>query len=1534
MQLSLLKDSVLYTCVLPEKKKGQYWVTQLNAHGDEEQVISVEGMDGRWVLKSNRNAAILDSGQDKIKELVLEPQAIYHIHLRKTDETVVLYTDPITEDRKLFRKFRLPSAGRFKIGRVEGCDIQYGNKYASSLHAELHVTPAGMTIQDCGSSNGTFVNGIKINAKAVAPSDVISIVGLKLIIGNGYIALNNPDGQVRYKQELLVPFVKPAAPLASDDDEPEQQEVRLFYRSPRFKREIDRPELTIDAPPALGNQDPMPLVLLLGPSLTMGMASAFTGLVAVQNVLGSGGSMMKAMPMIVMSSSMLLGTIFWPIMSRKYEDRKRKQREKTRKLKYMNYLEGIRKEIAAESDKQSSILHENHVTLDQCMNRIKTRERNLWERTRRQNDFLKVRLGLGTLPLSIEVKHPPKRFSMDDDSLQDELNQLAVEPKLLHQVPVSFSLIDHWVSGMIGNREEVAAFVKGLIFQLTALHSYDELKLVFIFDRKEYDMWEFVKWLPHVWNEDKSVRFLATTVNEVKELSAFLEREMASRDQLREEELRDVSPYYLIIALDKHLALKAEALSQLLKQKKNIGISLINVYEELMQLPKECSWVIDFQGGTAKIYDKNDTSAHTQSFMPDRCAPGGEMELAVALANIELDSAETAYTLPQTLTFLEMFGVGKIEHLNALTRWKENDPTLSLQTPIGVDPGGEWFFLDLHEKFHGPHGLIAGMTGSGKSEFIMTFILSLAVNYHPHEVAFILIDYKGGGMANAFLDLPHLAGTITNLDGASVKRSLISIQSELKRRQAIFSETSKRLTISNMDIYKYQKLFREGRVDEPLQHLFIISDEFAELKTQQPEFMTQLVSAARIGRSLGVHLILATQKPSGVVDDQIWSNSRFRICLKVQEKADSMDMIKRPDAANLSVTGRYYVQVGFNELFALGQSGWAGAPYEPSDRAERKKEAQIAVVDNLGRVLKQVKADNRRIVRNPPKQIDEINCYLKSIADEEHIKVRPMWLEPIPGLIHLAGLRAKYGQAMKGRYELDPIVGEVDNPASQSQHVMRFPLSREGNAVIYGAAGSGKTTFVTTLMHSLMTEHTPDEVNIYALDFASETLRAFAKAPHVGDVLLAHEAEKVANLFKMLQKELVVRKKRFADYGGDYHSYVQSSPQGAAAIVVIIHNFSAFAETFGELEDTMAFLSREGLKYGVYFVLTALNTGAVRYRILQNFKQLYVLQLNDPSDYSSVLGNVEGLFPSKFKGRGIFKTDSVYEFQTAHVHEQPERVFEAVRTFSSDCAAQWSGSPAPRIPILPDRVDTEYLMNELKRSEAALPVGIEKASLQISSCDFEQSYVHVVMSQAAEKSSFLQGLSEAFAARNRASVLVLDPDNRFNKDEDAAYRRVVRPDDLEASVVELFSTLVTRNNAYKDAIAGGQPAPEFEKQVCIVQSLTSLLSSLSDDGRDKLKVLLEKGEAAYQVVFILADTVSGFSSVSFEAWFKSKVSTNDGIWVGNGIADQYQLRLAKTSSELYQELAPGFGYVVRKGQPVLTKLLVSVTDQTEVGEDG
>src|SRR5690606_11030385 len=295
------------------------------------------------------------------------------------------------------------------------------------------------------------------------------------------------------------------------------------------------------------------------------------------------------------------------------------------------------------------------------------------------------------------------------------------------------------------------------------------------------------------------------------------------------------------------------------------------------------------------------------------------------------------------------------------------------------------------------------------------------------------------------------------------------------------------------------------------------------------------------------------------------------------------------------------------------------------------------------------------------------------------------------------------------------------------------PISQEGNAVIYGAAGSGKRTFVTSLMYSIMQEHTPREVHMYVLDFGTETLRAFKQAPHVGDVLLSHDSEKTHNLIKMLYEEIETRKKLFADYGGDQRSYIKATNQEMPSIVVIIHNYSAFTETYNNLEEDIGYLTREGLKYGISFILTASSTSAVRYRIMQNFKQIYVLQLNDVSDYSAVLGNVEGTFPSKHKGRGIFKTDRVYEFQTAYIESDQESILEKVREYCAEYADKWQHASARKIPVLPEQVVVHELEEEIKFcGRGAVPIGIEKNSLQVAKVNFEERYINLVWSQSTD----------------------------------------------------------------------------------------------------------------------------------------------------------------------------------------------------------
>ena len=1534
MLLTLLDKNNSFDYVLPKKVSGKYIIDTINDNGKVIPLIAVEENDGRWFLKSNKSAFLKDSKNNLVLKIELEPFSVYKI-FKSDSTTALLFTQSPSEETYKFTKY-IVSSEIIKIGRSNDSSICFSNKLVSANHCYIKYDKSGnATVVDTNSSNGTYVNGQKIKEKNLKKGDVIYIMGLKIIYNGKILSFNNPNGSVNIDSNSFVKFKKqiPESIITDElDDFEEKSEYKdIFYRSPRFKNDVEKREFKIDSPPNSNNREEIPLMYMLGPAITMGMTSVLTGAITVQNVIRNGGDIMSAMPTLLMSFSMLTGTVLWPILTKRYEKKKRIENEKVRQEKYKKYIEEVRLDIKSECEKQSRILLANNIPIEECIDRIEHRKINLWERTINHSDFAKVRLGIGNLPLNAEFKYQEKKFTIEEDNLVDELYNLIDEPKVLKSVPITLSLLEEKVTGIIGHRKLVKELTKSIILQLISLQGYDELKLIFLYDEEEENDWAFAKWLPHSWNEDNNIRFIGTNIKDIKEISANIEKVISERKLLNDNEKEELTPHYIVFSMSKSLGVKAEFIKSILNEKRDLGFSVVTLYDEIKNLPKECSKVIEVSSTEAKMYDKDDISGKYIEFKMDNILEKDYKELAINLANIKLDIDSNNYSLPEMLTFLEMFKVGKIEHLNVLERWKENDPTKTIETEVGVDTMGEPFKLDLHEKFHGPHGLVAGMTGSGKSEFIMTFILSLAVNYHPDEVAFILIDYKGGGMANAFTKLPHLAGTITNLDGAAVKRSLISIQSELKRRQAVFSQASKETGISNIDIYKYQKLYREGKVREPLQHLFMISDEFAELKTQQPEFMEQLISAARIGRSLGVHLILATQKPAGVVDDQIWSNSKFRVCLKVQEKADSMDMIKRPDAAEIAETGRFYLQVGFNELFEMGQSAWAGAPYYPSDRPESDKDESISVIDNIGRIISSAKIDRKAsLAKNPPKQIDEIVKYIAKISEEENIKVRQLWLDPIAPLIYIDDIKKKYS-VKDNRFKLNPVIGEYDDPATQSQHVLTLPISQEGNTVVYGSAGNGKTTFITSLMYSLMQSHTPEEVNMYVLDFASETLRAFDKSPHVGEVLLSYEVEKINNLFKMLYSEIERRKKLFADFGGDYNSYIKNSGSSIESLVIIIHNFAAFIESYEDREDDIAYLTREGTKYGIYFVVTALTTSSVRYRLIQNFKNIYTLQLNDEGEYAAVLGHTSGIIPSKYKGRGIFKDNDIYEFQTAHVFKDIDNTFDLIRQYCNNYNKAWNKPSAKRIPVLPNKVDIRCFEEEIKYKDILkdIPVGVEKNTLKTKYYNFNNSFVSLVSAQNPSENSFAQGLAEVMSECTE-EVIVIDAINSFFEDNNKKYRYINDQSQFEDIAVELFNRLVERHQAIKAAKENGTEIPEYKNIKCIINSFNDFISYLSDDGRDKVKVFMVNGQLAYNMNFIIVEEVGNISSISYEEWFTKQVSLSNAIWIGNGISDQYQLKINKITTDMYSEIGNNFGYVINDGRVTLTKVLTSINEVEEI----
>ncbi len=1520
----LIKKSKIYNFTLPTKVAGNYWITDNDYLGNVRNLINVEEDNGNWKIKSDFETKIMN-GDQEIDSAILQEYSLYFLKINTDNEYVILYCSPSTEKETL--KLRVKSQGELIIGSDRAAHISYAYPLVSKQHARLIYNGGTWVLQDLNSKYGTYVNNVAVTTQTLEYGDVIFIMGLKIIVLQQSVIINTIGNYINFDRAMF-DIERPLVQTQTEEDNPDEEAIEFFkeedyfYRAPRFKTRIEEVNIGIDPPPGKEQEDKTPLIYTLGPMMTMAMMSLSTGLSAFMSVINGTVDIKDVASTLLTSGAMMCTMIVWPILSQNYQKRQRKKREKTRLKKYNEYVEQKREKIQAEMKIQRQILIDNYLPLSSTKEIIYSKKRNLWEREIEQEDFLDLRLGIGSTPLVGSVNFPAEHFSLETDELLKEVYKLGAESRMLENVPISLSFVQKNISAIIGTSNNKRQFVEGLLLQMLAYHSYEDLKLVVFTNEKNAQYWEYLKVAPHAWSNDKSTRYFATNLDEAKEISLVLEKELQARKfkdvngkmELNGLDYKHYKPYYVIFTDDYKGIRDIEIIKDVAETNLNYGFSLIVISPRLINIPNECKTFISIGDKKSGVFENELVSNKQKEFLADFDPTLNMYECCKILANIPIDIAKENQSLPTSLSFLEMYNVGMVEQLNILNRWKQNDPTKSLQAPVGVDKTRELFKLDLHEKFHGPHGLIAGMTGSGKSEFIISYIVSMALNYHPYEVSFVLIDYKGGGLTGAFenketgMKLPHLAGTITNLDTNEMNRSLASIQSELRKRQRMFNEARDKLNESTIDIYKYQSLYRKGLVSKPISHLFIISDEFAELKAQRPEFMEQLISTARIGRSLGVHLILATQKPSGVVNDQIWSNSKFRVCLKVQDKADSNDMIKVPDAANLKEAGRFYLQVGYNELFAMGQAAWAGAKYYPTEKRKKKVDQSINIIDNVGNVIKSLDTkQNEVVVEAKGEEITSIIQYIVDEAKSENIHIEQLWLDKIPNVIYVEELKRKYNYQTK-KNDINPIIGEYDDPDNQQQNLLTLPLSRDGNTIVYGSGGSGKELMLTSIVYSTITTHDSSEVNFYLLDFGAETMTMFRKAPHVGEVLLATDNEKIDNLFKMITKIIEERKRLFVDYNGSFDFYINHGGKQLPLIVIAINNVEAFIETYNDYEEILGQITRDCLKYGVIFIFTTNGPNTIRYRIRQNFRQNVVLQFNDQSDYASVLQGVRKKEPSKVFGRGMIDLEGIYEFQTAYPYKE-EKMSDYIKIICNKLA-EICAYKARKVPILPEVVNQESVA-EVLGSLRTIPVGIEKESLEIATINLKDSYIYNITGEdITALPEFIHGVAKSIVKVPNTQCLIMDSLSALStldmSDANISYG-TGSCTDIISKLTQIYESKKVNNT--KDEV------------VCMIIGMNSLFQKMSAIEKGNLTMLIQNAANLGTLRFVMVETIDNIKTISYEVWYKTNIDLSAGVWIGNGIANQFTLKVTTNARILRAEIDPKFGYVIKKGKATLIKLL-------------
>ena len=1506
MKIALLEKKIFYF-KLPTKVDGSF----LMPDGlTSENLVNIEAISNQWVMNSNDDTKII-SGNSYVESVVLAKNNFYVVE--KGQERKLLYSLDTCDST--FVKYSLESDCAINVGSDFDNDLIYNHGYVGKKSFILNFSNGVWSLKRTDQTV-IYLNDQMITTPeaSLAVGDTLFVYGLKIIFYGKMILINNPNNLVTVKTQFL--NVLELANLSDVDDSIEVKEKNLytdsdyFLKSPRIKRFVEEKEIKMTPPPHKEKEDDTPAIYVYGPMI----ATATMGITNLANtfakLLNNETSLVTSWPQLLTGTAMVATTAIWPFLTRNYKKKQSAAKEKKRLEKYREYLQGKTTQINDLMKEEAQILEENLLTYSECRKIILNKDRRLWERKLEQKDFLTVRIGTGAVDASIKLSYQLDDFSMDDDVLRKELESVVKQSNMLVNVPIGYSFLDKRISAVIGNYDKIDLFLKSILVQILAYHSYDELKIVVFTDEQNLEKWDCLRHLPHCFSDDRQVRFFASTKDARNDLGDYFSKIVKSRKNDEHNNSSEVDysknkPYYLIFTDIISDVRNLDAINEILETDYNLGFSLIIKEKEISKLPSKCTNFINLGIVNSDVLVNDAEVNKHQSFNDELIEDFDLEECCKILANVPIKFEGGARSLPNVFTFLEMYNVGKVEQLNAMYRWQNNNPIKSLKAEIGIDDLGKPIYLDLHEKAHGPHGLIAGMTGSGKSELIITYILSMALNYSPNEVAFILIDYKGGGLVGAFenqklgIRLPHLAGKITNLDKAEMKRTLVSINSELRRRQAIFNSVRDELGESTIDIYKYQRFFREGKISNPVPHLFLISDEFAELKAQQPEFMDELISAARIGRSLGVHLILATQKPSGVVNEQIWSNSRFRICLKVQDKSDSNEMIKCPDAAEIRQAGRFYLQVGYNEIFQLGQSGWCGAPYFPSNVLKKEYDRSVNFISDIGSILASASNENnkKKLVADGD-ELSSVLKYIISVADKENIYARKMWLDSIPPIIYVDDLIKKYNLSIVP-YKIDAILGEYDDPNNQRQNILKIPLTENGNTIIYSVSSSDRDRALNSIIYSTVMYHSVDEINYYIVDYGAETLRAFSKLPHVGDMVFAGEKEKLTNLFKLIDDMIAERKKLFANYSGQYLNYCMSNEEKLPFIVVILNDFDALCEGDFMLQETISQYCRDCERYGISFILTCNNVSSVRGKMRQSFKNTFALEMNNPDDYNLVVGNWKHVCLFDFPGRGLVNLDDVYEFQTASI--LPEENFNEMLNTKIEELISRNNKRAPKIPVLPDVVSLGMLKNKLSGFDS-VPIGMSNSTLECISFDFTDTIGNIIASNDINNSlNFIKVLIKEFKMLG-ANVTVVEADKMLYD-----YSSKV-----DTYVNSNFEQYFNQLNPIFSSVSG--------YKILIIMEPSKIKSKMVSDIFTPFFNEIKRREDI-RVIFVNSSGKS--RELDIVPWYSGCVNKQNGIWIGSGICEQSCIRVGMLSKEARVSLNNSFGWCVKNGNLTLVKLVES-----------
>lgn len=1203
------------------------------------------------------DSSLLDSGVRSGYLVAIEP-APRRRAMDRSDRAAVLR---IIGGPDVGKEASLPF-GSSMIGRGAGNDVVVTDALVSKVHARITVGD-GVEVIDQNSANGIVVGGQRVGRIRVGPED-------EVVLGDTILT--------------IVQTLRGTAAQASSTD------IR-FTRSPQVvprpaAREIELPE--VPRPPERAR---FPLLAMIAP-LAMGVA-----------LFMSTREQTMSLIFVALSPVIMLFTYF---------DQRLRQRQKHQDdvAHFESALARNRREVTAAHDFDRECLLRAYPSVQELGEGAVRLGPSLWSRRPEHPEFLRLRLGLGDiLPITTLKRGHSAGAGLVE--FEEQADALLRDFAVLADAPVVADLRSCGSLGLCGPGDVLDGVARGLMVQLVCTHSPAELSIACLTSKSGVPRWGWLEWVPHTSSPHSPLGALhlasdpatgGVLLSHLEEIVDSRTREAAPkpRGPLEKGERVDMPTIPSIVVLVDDATVDQGRLTRVAERGPDVGVHVIWCARFRKEIPAACRTFLEVTGEGSDVGSVRSGSI-VSPVRVEAVDAGVAETLGRVLAPVDDVGVpvEDTSDLPRAITYVALTGQELADSPEAtVQRWRQNQslidrngPAVPLKQPINLralvgHAGTEPFTLDLRSQ--GPHALVGGTTGAGKSEFLQAWVLGMASAHSPDRVTFLFVDYKGGAAFATCTDLPHCVGLVTDLSPYLVRRALASLRAELRHREHLLQRKGAK------DLVELEK---RGDPECP-PSLIIVVDEFAALVGEVPQFVDGVVDVAQRGRSLGLHLILATQRPAGVIKDNLRANTNLRVALRMADEHDSSDVLGEKTAASFdpAIPGRGAAKTGPGRITQF-QSGYPGAKTPPVATASPVEILEL----NFGGGIPWRTPERTTDLEDLETDIVRLVNTMKAASGRAGLRApRRPWLEGLAPAYDLSKLEQ--------RRDTELALGVLDDPDTQTQRTEYFLPDKEGNIAYYGAGGSGKTTALRSLALAASITPRSGGVHVYGLDFAGGGLGLLETLPNVGAIIDGGDDERIARLFRFLR---TVADERQATYSAlraptltEYRTL--SGRASEPRILVLIDGMGTFKTEYeGSSERQAVFglfqqLLVDGRGVGIHFAVAAERPAAIPTSMTTSFQRKVVLRQTDDDGYRFLDLPRDVLTPASPPGRAM-QADEPKELQLAILGDNTNvaaqaRMVEAMGTYMRTLDL---------VPVLPIRsLPTQVRADEMPPTVTGKPV--------------------------------------------------------------------------------------------------------------------------------------------------------------------------------------------------------------------------------------